>query len=657
MAKDKVKDLNDGLNLVASAQSTAKTLNEKQQYKAPSATKWLDRILTRLDNLRENEQKGRNLVLDFYNGKINTRDPGLIDDHNELIDNAVYPLMKSYVDTLKPNLFFRNPAWKVVSRRDDDRFPKVETSLLEYTSNETGLEEEIKAVTHEGIMYGTGALLYDFDTDRSIARARQINLEDVIVDNPDSWRLRDQTWIAVRGRLNLEDAKIYFNDDTLTADVERDWVTNPEFRTKDRESIEKDEREEVFEYWQIFAKYGQDRVTYYVSPSKRDEFLKFEVYDEKKDAEDEEHPFSWVKESPWAFVMDKEDFPLEFLMLSERTDRFYGQNELAQFSGLILDLNIHYQAMNKRARLSAPAKLLVDDSADEDQLKALMSGEDYDAMRITRRKGERLSDLFAVVEFPGVSEDELQYFALVKRLFDESSGLTELIRGGGGTGRKTATQANIESEQAGLRIASKQSRIDKFLVQVGRKLRMINAQKTPSDVVADVVNDEALKTGILVANEAGITEWDERKKDPGKIIKESTVDVDINSARRRSSSENIGIMSNLLAQISQLVDPVTGQPIIDGVFQVAWARALAKYAQLDDIDQLIPRVEDMQARQLQAQEAQAKTLEEEKRQTAEMAQREENQKMEEEAGQEANAKNEVIKRVQETVGIEQALGL
>jgi len=650
---DKHEEINDGMSSEALASAKAASNYDdayQGKYAKPKAKKWIARINARIDYINRMEQPGRDTVLAFYNGNIDNADVYTLNDIESLLDETLYPLMKSFVDTLKPNLFFRNPKWNITSRRDDESFSKVDESVLNYSAEETGLETEINACVHEGILKGTGVLVYDFDLDRQVARGRQMLLEDVMVDNPLSWRLRDQSWIALRYRMPIEQAKIYFNDNRLKSSQTQKYDdSNSQYSIgSDRHLDELGEKEEIFEYFEVYAKYGDERKKYVVAEFSEEGpvFLKQLVFDEEGT---EENGFKkWVKEADWPFVLDKEDFPVEFLRLSTSTDKFYGQIELAQLSSVVLAINTLLKAMNNRTRLAFSAKIALDKKLTPEQRKRLLSNKDFDVLELDVSQGKRLSDMIQIMDFSGVPQHVYEYYYTLKRVFDESSGFAELLRGGSGTGRKTATEASIVAEQAGLRIASKQAKIDKFLKDIGRKLRMINAQLTPVQVARDAANSEALKTEILFPAQVDAQEqpippkqqvipWEQRQQDIGLIIGESNVEVAINSARRRSSDENIAMQSNLMAQFAGMIDPITQQPVLSGSHLVSFARGIMREAQIDNIDEKMPTLDAMQQRQQQAQQAQQEAMEQQQAIAEEQqkmaAESEENERQAEAAGE------------------------
>jgi len=516
MAKEKEKELNDGLSLTPAITGTANTI-EDGKWKEPDAEVWVKRINSRVSYLNENEAAGWKTVLDFYRGEVMSPSPEYVSDVGQLQENPLYPIMKSLIDTEKPSLYYRAPAVKIKSTNDDTRFPKADSSLLEYSIRETEFDAEMKAVVHEGVLFSNGLVALDFDVDRMVARARQVNIKDCVVENPDSWRLRDQSWIAIKGRVNLEDAKIYFNNDELQPTKNTPWLGNPNFEEtmkNPNKNFGGDQREILFEFWQIFAKYGQKRTMYYVSENET-EFLKFKVADPK--STNPEKPHKWVKKSDWPFVLDKEDFPVEFLKMNERTDSFYALNEKALLCPIVLELNIIFRHFSKRTRAAATAKILYDNALDDAAIQALSSGKDFDALGADLQAGKTAKNVIDVFEFPGVSPEAYQHFMNVRGIFDESSGFSELRRGGSGTGRKTATQANIEDRSSTLRSDSKQSKVDVFLKNVTRKMRIINAQLCPLEIAKSVASDEAIDTGVFTPGENGIAPWDERKQDIARV--------------------------------------------------------------------------------------------------------------------------------------------
>jgi len=652
MAKQKSKELIDGVSIVPSIEGTANTITDSGKWGRPSAKKWVNRIISRVRQTEITEGPGRNLTRDYYEGKILSKNP--IKNKNDVF----YPILKTYHDALRPNLYYQLPAWYLESTIDDESFTDIDSSVLSYGARETDFDNEMKAMMSEVLLHSFGCVAYDFDADRMVSRARQVNIDDVVVDNVSSWRMRDQSWVAIRGVVNLEDAKIIFNDKDLNPTIplknSKGYGFSGNMRSKASYLESPDDREEVFEFWEIFAKYGQERERYYVSLNNEDDFLSIETVN--PESVKGNNPVKWSKKSDWPFVLDKEDFPVEFLRMNERTTSFYPLQEMALLCPLVKEINVIFRFMSDRTKKAASAKIIFDKSISETNLESLMSSQDFDALAIKLKSGRSIRDLIEILEFPGVTQEMLQNLAGLVSVFNESSGVTELVRGGSGTGRKTAKQALIENDQLGLRVGSMQYRIDDFLRRVGRKMNMINSQLTPKEVARRVSKRTEANSQVFEKDENGNIPWDIRAKDIGRIIDESTVLVENNSARRMGSSESIGMLQSIFSVLDNMVDSVTGQPLLSGANKSEFAWRIGKEAQLGNLSSLMPKPSEMQDRAEQSMQAQENSRAEEEGNIREAQQEGEDIEMEARKTQEAAQMDEELANYQDNTDLEEFIG-
>lgn len=589
---------------------------EGEGLKKQTSKQWIGRIDNRIAWIKEKVKNGWDVSRKAYLGKILTdQSPSEISEEDILRQGAHVNLIKSYIDTLLPNLYFQWPQIYFNPRNEGfEIFSRTDQLLTNYCATECDFDSEFFSIGFDANLCGIGWAFYNFDTDRMVATIKHVPIEDVVVSDLGQWRMKDQSWVAIRHRIPIEQARIMFFDKDLmpncfNSEKEANSVRGFQKLYRYAETVHAGERDDFFEYWQIWEKRGTERKILCVADGSED-FLKFKGFSIDKINSEDETPFVVGKEHDWPFFLDKEEFPLEDLRPIITTTSFYGENEVVSWVPFAKQLSLLWAGMCERTRKSFALKGIVDSSLSAEEVRQLADSSDLPFIRCDSLGGKSVRELVQILDIGGIQPHIYDHFQTGKGLFDELTGMNELLRGGLISGRKTAAEINIVQSQANIRISRRQKAMDDFVKRVAKKIRLINAQLVPPEQAFFAIgSQEDLIPVFIDQNKAlpgmegydpSTTQWSARAQDIKRLLLETDITIDPETSRKYSQDEEVAKQTALYQQASNttVINEVTGQPVpfLTPEKHVAWHRDIASKSKISNINKKLPNEEEMKMR-------------------------------------------------------------
>src|ERR1700675_2019127 len=106
-------------------------------------------------------------------------------------------------------------------------------------------------------------------------------------------------------------------------------------------------------------------------------------------------------------------------------------------------------------------------SAGEEMKRVLLSGEDYELVELEKSHGT-IKEVVEVLQFPELNGDMFKVIQLVTTLFEQRTGLTELMYGQTSHAYRSAEEANVKEQQLNVRPDDMVNKTEDWMGNVAR---------------------------------------------------------------------------------------------------------------------------------------------------------------------------------------------
>lgn len=339
---------------------------------------------------------------------------------SNLFEPEIYTLVETLITRLAANYININkPYVSVLPREPEDvRQSQIMEKLLQYYFERMNIPWHIVIMFLQALKYGTGVgkIYWNYDEAKGIDEPvfECIPLNDLYID-PDAYDIDHARWIIHRkfvSKAYLESKKsVYKNIDKLGELDDEDVY---ESKNEDDKNIFETDHPtgiELWEYWE------DERVV--------------TIADRRWILRDTPNPF-FHKRKPFVRVVYSPD---EF--------KFYGIGVIEPNEALQLELNTKINQRIDNVNLVLNVMFQMERGAVDDlrQLQSRPGG-----FIVVNEMGK-----LAPIEIPDVTQSAYQEIMRLKASIQETSGVTEYIRGTPGTKRETATEVETKTTQGNTR--------------------------------------------------------------------------------------------------------------------------------------------------------------------------------------------------------------
>lgn len=552
----------------------------------------------------------------FFRGQQRSDDT-LHEKLSEAGRDATVNLEFSRIKALLPNLIFKSPKVLASARRKNSPkrlidFADVSQEVLNYTFQEQNSKKQTKITVLEALLKNVGVVKIDWDAARRLPRITKIPIDNVVInedatDDPESWR-----FIAVKIQMTFADLKADLNlKQDAVAKLLASGGTVKSTSSGKIDDPRKDTtfEERTFDLWEVWKRGEAPDVTFGMPEQLKEQIKKSvegvpeedraavivtdkgEIAEARipEDGEDpakrafspfanrlvtfaEGFPFM-LRDEVWPFAMDHDEFPFSFLKFNFDPDDVWAFPDFKILKPLQDTINFIGQFIMNRMQTSSTDKVLMDTSLSDLQKSQLMSGVDLEVIEADLTKD---SDPIRVLQFPQIKPEMLTAFTLMKGLYDEISGVSEIIRGGPGVREITAKEAGIREERAQARISFMLDTVEDWLDDVVRKVYQVARFTMTKQDVANIVGPERAEFWIE----------DMKAED---IRREVLITIQHGSTQRRSREQNIREALGLFNTLFPIYLQTGRQDLIDKLI-----RRLVLAHEPQNPDEILPEEEDLQ---------------------------------------------------------------
>ena len=161
-------------------------------------------------------------------------------------------------------------------------------------------------------------------------------------------------------------------------------------------------------------------------------------------------------------------WPYAELVLHDVPKQVWPMSHFKPAMGELKFLNWAYSFLASRMKKSARDILVVSKGASEDMRRALLSGEDFELVQLEKSHGKTIKEVVEVLQFPEINGDMFKVIEAVTHLFEQRTGLSELMYGETSHQYRSASEANVKERQLNVRPDDMNNKVEDWMTQVAR---------------------------------------------------------------------------------------------------------------------------------------------------------------------------------------------
>lgn len=458
-----------------------------------TAKKAVARIWRRLINKGRSRKKRFNedakTALQFYDGPHEHAF-----QESELLDWDRWPRVTinktaEVVSVIGPALYHKNPVRTVTTSSEDrvmQAFAKVLEAYLNYTPNEArpSLKEEARKAINEALIKGRGVMWSGYDADTGLITSEWVSVDDIVLD-PDAKDARQAKWVARRrceplwvvedlfpdsaeelrkSRAARTDSALG-EDDTASEFSARDYTS--EFRDpEDETKVRKGASSDVVVYWEIFSRMGIG----FRAPGVPQALRKLDQVDEKLVivAEGLESPLH-IGDWPAPLFMDGDWFH-GFLDFITKPNDPWPLCYMKQAFGEQKTMNFLASLMLMKVKNNARELVGVKGTMSDENQRKIREGQDREIITLDANDpGESLRNMVDFLQPPPMTPDLMTMFRFFLELFEQRTGLGELLYGQTRSQLRSAREAEIKDRNSRLRVEDMAFQVEDWMSGVARR--------------------------------------------------------------------------------------------------------------------------------------------------------------------------------------------
>lgn len=356
-----------------------------------------------------------------------------------------------------------------------------------WTPEATGLKAQCRMAIDESIITGMGLLHHKvYQPPGAAWKTIGSFYEPVknLVFDPDMESFEDANWIAIRcvhpvwqveEEYRVPPGKLKGSMESSGRQVEMEIAGDSNMKRA------KGESNDLVVYWKIYSKMGMGnrlkgvdkgpdtqaldvfgRYCYLAVTSELDYPLNIpeEVW------QDQEAIFQAVQwETPfWA----DDGWPVEPLVFHWVPSKAWPMSHFKPAMGELMFLNWAYSFVASKMATASKDIIAYQQAAGEELTRVLKSHQDYELLPISSKLG-KISDVVAFIQHPPFQADFWPVVKEVMTLFEQRTGLNELMFGMSATQDRSATISQIKGEQIKIRPDDMANKVEDWMTNVGRR--------------------------------------------------------------------------------------------------------------------------------------------------------------------------------------------
>lgn len=467
---------------------------------------------------------------------------------------------------------------------------------LNYVPNEIDLKTNSRRVVDEGIIKGMGVWWTEIVTDPGTG----INLVGSFADSvdnltmdPDATEIEDILWCARRcvHPISTVAAKYGIPEEDLRKNLEgRSSKTEVERAgVEDRRGNAKQlgQTNDLVTYWKIYSKTGfGDRL----KDAKKEHRGLFESFGENcyivvaegvpyplnvppsmlqpnEMGEPSEDIFAAVQ-WPIPFWAEANGWPFVPLMFHRKPGYIWPISHIKPGIAELRFINWAMSFLAQRVATSCETLIGVSKAADQDikdQILAQSEG-GFKIVELSEMLGRSVQDVVSVFQLPNVTSEIWAVIQAVTEMFDKRVGLTELAYGMTRSQMRSATEAQVRSEQISVRPDDMAEVLENAMSILARREAMAARWLLRGQDVAPILGP------------VGAVAWDRHvaSLEPGQIAREFDYRVEAGSARKPNKATRQEQMQMALQTLGPVLQQMIPMGIVDPFNALIsdWARSL-----------------------------------------------------------------------------------
>ena len=223
-----------------------------------------------------------------------------------------------------------------------------------------------------------------------------------------------------------------------------------------------------------------------------------------------------------------DSWPYRELVFHEVPNQVWPMSHFKPAMGELKFLNWAYSFLASRMKKSARDIIVCQKSAGEEMKRVILSGEDMELVELDKVHGT-IKEVVEVLQFPNVNGDMFKVIELVTTLFEQRTGLSELMYGDTAHAYRSAEEANVKQSQLHIRPDDMVNKTEDWMTGIAR------SEALTARWLLDPQRDIAPLMGQI-----GAQWWQEfiSPTDPTEILHQLEYRIEANSARKPNQAKD-----------------------------------------------------------------------------------------------------------------------
>lgn len=248
-------------------------------------------------------------------------------------------------------------------------------------------------------------------------------------------------------------------------------------------------------------------------------------------------------------------WPYAEIVFHEVPNQVWPMSHFKPAMGELKFLNWAYSFLASRMKKSARDIIVCQKSMGEEMRRVLLSGEDMEMVEMDKSHGT-IKEIVEILQFPNVNGDMFKVIELVTKLFEQRTGLSELMYGETSHAYRSAEEANVKQGQLNIRPDDMVNKTEDWMTQVARMEAL--AARWSLDPQRDI---------RPLMGDIGAQWWAQYivPADPTEILHQLEYRIEANSARKPNREKDIAdanaAMQNLFAPLMEVAKADNVSPV------------------------------------------------------------------------------------------------
>jgi len=444
---------------------------DKVEIRKKIVSIWTDLIEAGFKMKAKRFDKDRKDVMRFYAG-----DHGFIYDEAE---NAGWAKSEEWaqmtinltfemIEVFGPILYQNNPIRTITTRTNDPvqvALSRVMEAYLNYTPHELGMKIEARDAINDALISGLGVMWTSYDKDTGLVGSVYESVDNLVFD-PDAKRFRDMWWVARRRVEPLWVVERMFPKTSKGLKGNKTSHHGASLTSSDKHTA-KSVSQDLVVFYEVFSKMGVG-VRYKDVGKECEE----EIPDDADNlymviSPGHDRPLA-IEDWPAPLFLDGKWFhtPLYF---HSHPSELYPIAPLKPALGEQKAIDYLATFMLSKAKNASRDVIGVDPSVDENVIAQIASGRDLEVVSLTGAQGRSINDVISWLEHPGIPGDLKETFRLLVELFQQRTGLQEILYGRSRVAERSAQAVSVKDRNSRARIDDKADMVEYWMNEVARK--------------------------------------------------------------------------------------------------------------------------------------------------------------------------------------------